>query len=57
VVVDREGERHEQRRGADGRDLGDGAGAGAADHQVGVGIGLRRVVDEGRELGLTPAAA
>jgi hypothetical protein len=52
VVVHRERERHEQRGGADGGEFGDGAGAGAADHQVGVGEGLGRVVDEGREVGL-----
>jgi hypothetical protein len=52
VVVDGGRERHEQRRGADGRDLGHGAGAGAADDQVGIGKGLRGVFNKGRELGL-----
>jgi hypothetical protein len=49
VVVDRRGERHEQRCCADGRDFCDGAGTGARDDDVGVGIGLRGVFDERRE--------
>ena len=49
MVVHGGRERHEQRRCADGRDFGDGAGTGARDDQVGVGIGPRGVVDEGRQ--------
>jgi hypothetical protein len=55
VVVHRGRKGHEDRRGADGRNFSDGAGARAADDEVGVGKGARRVVDERGELGLHPS--
>ena len=52
VVVHRRRERHKQGGGAHGGNLGHGAGTGAADHQVGIGKGLGRVVDKRGERGL-----
>ena len=52
VVVHRKWERHKQCRRAHSGTFGHGAGTGPADDQIGVGKGLGRVVDEGRQLGL-----
>ena len=57
VVVDRVRERHQDARHAAGGELGDGDGAGAADHQVGLGVAARHVVDERDQLALHAGVA
>ena len=47
-------QRNEDGRLPGGRDLGDGAGSGAAHQQIGASEGARHVVDEGRHLGGNP---
>ncbi|MCY1529321.1 hypothetical protein D9M68_644570 [compost metagenome] len=51
VVVDRVGQRHQERRQAGGGQFAHGQGAGAADDQIGPGVGTGHVLDEGRDLG------
>jgi len=50
VVVDRERERHQDRRHPDGGELGDRDRAGAADRDVGLRVRLRHVLDERHQL-------
>jgi hypothetical protein len=50
VVVGGQGERHQQRRLAGGAELGDGAGAGAGEDQIGLGEACRHVIEKRADL-------
>ncbi|MCY1426460.1 hypothetical protein D9M71_422810 [compost metagenome] len=52
VIVDRMGQRHQQRRQTGGRQLAHGQRAGTADHQIGPGVGAGHVADERHHLGV-----
>jgi len=51
MVVDGDRQRHQNARPADGCELGDGGGAGAADHQRRGGEQRRHVGEERRQIG------
>ena len=51
VVVDRAGQRHQERGAADDGEFGDGAGAGAGDHEMRGGEPVGDVGEERRQLG------
>ena len=56
VVVDRGRERNQHAGHAGGAQFGNGQRAGAADHQIGPGIGFGHVGDEGFDPASTPAS-
>ena len=52
MIIDGVRKGNQDARHAARREFGDGHGAGAADHEIGLGVASRHVIDEGDELAL-----
>ena len=51
VLIERKGERHEDRRPSDDREFRNGRGAGARDDEMGAGHARRQIGEKGRDIG------